>query len=62
MTGGAEYNEVHCYRDASVETPHELLQLNSAHAPLLLSGAGLGSGGGREGGGNSQQGGTGGRE
>ena len=45
-----------------METPHELLQLNSAHAPLLLSGAGLGSGGGREGGGNSQQGGTGGRE
>ena len=45
-----------------METPYELLQLNSAHVPLLLSGAGLGSGGGREGGGNSQQGGTGGGE
>ena len=40
----------------------EVLQLNSAHAPLLLPGAALGSGGGREERGNSQQGGTGGGE
>lgn len=63
MTGGAHYNDVLATEvlQRGLHTSY-VVRLSRTHAPLLLSGAALASGGGREGRGKFQQGGTGGGE